>query len=80
MPETRAGNRWILVITDHFTRWQDGGKNDRFSGCGECDKNDGFGNNGCQCVENDGFGNYCCQCGENDRLSSCGEFGKNDGF
>ena len=23
MPETRAGNRWILVITDHFTRWQD---------------------------------------------------------
>ena len=23
MPETRAGNRWILVIMDHFTRWQD---------------------------------------------------------
>ena len=22
MPETRAGNKWILVITDHFTRWQ----------------------------------------------------------
>ena len=23
MPETGAGNRLILVITDHFTRWQD---------------------------------------------------------
>ena len=23
MPETPAGNRWILVIMDHFTRWQD---------------------------------------------------------
>ena len=23
MPETKAGNKWILVITDHFTRWQD---------------------------------------------------------
>ena len=22
MPETRAGNKWILVITDHYTRWQ----------------------------------------------------------
>ena len=23
MPETNRGNRWILVLTDHFTRWQD---------------------------------------------------------
>ena len=23
MPETRAGNRWILVVMNHFTRWQD---------------------------------------------------------
>ena len=23
MPETSKGNRWILVLTDHFTRWQD---------------------------------------------------------
>ena len=23
MPETQAGNKWMLVITDHFTRWQD---------------------------------------------------------
>ena len=23
MPETRAGNKWILVIMDHFSRWQD---------------------------------------------------------
>ena len=23
MPETPRGNRWILVLTDHFTRWQD---------------------------------------------------------
>ena len=23
MPETARGNRWILVLTDHFTRWQD---------------------------------------------------------
>ena len=23
MPETTRGNRWILVLTDHFTRWQD---------------------------------------------------------
>ena len=23
MPLTPRGNRWILVLTDHFTRWQD---------------------------------------------------------
>ena len=23
MPETTKGNRWILVLVDHFTRWQD---------------------------------------------------------
>ena len=23
MPETPRGNKWILVLTDHFTRWQD---------------------------------------------------------
>ena len=23
MPETARKNRWILVVTDHFTRWQD---------------------------------------------------------
>ena len=23
MPETRAGNKWILVVMDHFSRWQD---------------------------------------------------------
>ena len=23
MPETARGNRWILVLVDHFTRWQD---------------------------------------------------------
>ena len=23
LPETQARNRWILVLTDHFTRWQD---------------------------------------------------------
>ena len=23
MPETSRGNRWILVLVDHFTRWQD---------------------------------------------------------
>jgi transposase InsO family protein len=23
MPETPRNNRWILVLTDHFTRWQD---------------------------------------------------------
>ena len=23
MPETPRGNRWILVVVDHFTRWQD---------------------------------------------------------
>ena len=23
MPETWARNRWILVVMDHFTRWQD---------------------------------------------------------
>ena len=23
MPETSGGNRWILVLMDHFTRWQD---------------------------------------------------------
>lgn len=23
MPITPLGNRWILVFTDHFTRWQD---------------------------------------------------------
>ena len=23
MPETIRGNKWILVLTDHFTRWQD---------------------------------------------------------
>ena len=23
IPETPRGNRWILVLTDHFTRWQD---------------------------------------------------------
>ena len=23
MPETPRGNKWILVISDHFTRWQD---------------------------------------------------------
>ena len=23
LPETQAKNRWILVLTDHFTRWQD---------------------------------------------------------
>ena len=23
MPETWAGNRWMLVVMDHFTRWQD---------------------------------------------------------
>ena len=23
MPATPRGNRWILVLTDHFTRWQD---------------------------------------------------------
>ena len=23
MPKTRRGNQWILVLTDHFTRWQD---------------------------------------------------------
>jgi len=23
MPETHRGNKWILVLTDHFTRWQD---------------------------------------------------------
>ena len=23
MPRTRKGNKWILVLTDHFTRWQD---------------------------------------------------------
>ena len=22
-PETQRGNKWILVLTDHFTRWQD---------------------------------------------------------
>ena len=24
MPKTARGNQWILVITDHFTHWQDG--------------------------------------------------------
>ena len=23
MPETNKGSRWILVLVDHFTRWQD---------------------------------------------------------
>ena len=23
MPETNKGNRWILVLVEHFTRWQD---------------------------------------------------------
>ena len=23
MPETSRGNKWILVLIDHFTRWQD---------------------------------------------------------
>ena len=23
MPETSRGNKWILVLMDHFTRWQD---------------------------------------------------------
>ena len=23
MPETARGNKWILVLIDHFTRWQD---------------------------------------------------------
>ena len=23
MPVTHRGNQWILVLTDHFTRWQD---------------------------------------------------------
>ena len=23
MPQTERGNRWILVISDHFTKWQD---------------------------------------------------------
>ena len=23
MPKTRRGNQWILVLTDHLTRWQD---------------------------------------------------------
>ena len=23
MPETSRGHKWILVLTDHFTRWQD---------------------------------------------------------
>ena len=23
MPTTKSGNKWILVLTDHFTRWQD---------------------------------------------------------
>ena len=23
MPETSRGNQWILVLVDHFTRWQD---------------------------------------------------------
>ena len=23
MPTTPKGNKWILVLTDHFTRWQD---------------------------------------------------------
>lgn len=23
MPETARGNRWILALVDHFTRWQD---------------------------------------------------------
>lgn len=24
MPKTPQGNQWILVLTDHFTRWQEG--------------------------------------------------------
>ena len=23
LPPTQQGNQWILVLTDHFTRWQD---------------------------------------------------------
>ena len=23
MPETTRGNRWILILVDHFTRWRD---------------------------------------------------------
>ena len=23
LPETERGNKWVLVITDHFTKWQD---------------------------------------------------------
>ena len=23
MPRTQRGNQWILVLSDHFTRWQD---------------------------------------------------------